>query len=85
MSKMDGGVSLIEKARAVPLRRKLKGGRTREQVELAVGWAKGGVTATQVGRVIYSGAVRAGGSTLTWLATTLRDGVAQGWIEIVEK
>jgi len=79
--------TLLEKAKKVKIGRKsnnLTESATNEQIELAIGWAKGEITMGQASRVLYgsSSAGKVGGKILYAFACWLRAGIERGIIKV---
>ena len=75
-------MSLLERARAVPVRIGRSAGPTDERIELALAWLRGDITITQAAVALESAV---NGATYAKLTTALREAHRRGLLSIAER
>lgn len=74
---MSKKMSLLEKAREIPIRRRGAEGVTVEEIELALAWMKDEITLTQIARVMNH---KGPGTTVSRISILLREAYRKGMI-----
>ena len=72
-------MSLLDKAKKIPLYRKTRRGKSREEIELCLAWLKSEVAYSQLGKVLNT----VGSSLYGIVAIGLRQAYREGKIKIV--